>query len=316
MKKILVVLFCMLVLTVGISAQDKNQEKNTSEVNLIGGWTPYSCNISSEATKIFDTVIKNVEGVKYTPVAVATQLVSGKNYSFFCNANVVAPRSANEAAMVLIYAPLNDSPRLISITPLSHKEKTALELTLVGGWKPYSCDISAETKEVFDKALNGLLGVKYTPVAVATQLVSGKNYSFFCNSNVVAPRSANEAAVILIYAALDKPPHIISITPVLHREANKANTVESTLMPGGWTPYSCNISTETQTVFDTAFKGFVGVKYTPVAVATQVVAGVNYSFFCNAKVVYPNAPDEAAMVLIYAPPNMPPHIISIKRGEL
>jgi hypothetical protein len=83
-------------------------------------------------------------------------------------------------------------------------------------------------------------------------------------------------------------------------------------MPGGWTPYSCVISPEAKKVFDTALKGLTGVGYTPVAAATQVVAGINYSFFCNANGVYPNAPNEAAMVLIYAPPNKPPQIISIK----
>ena len=45
---------------------------------------------------------------------------------------------------------------------------------------------------------------------------------------------------------------------------------------GGWTPFSSNITKEASEVFDAAFKGFVGVSYSPVAFATQVVNGVNY----------------------------------------
>jgi hypothetical protein len=118
MKKIVGVLLCMLVLTVGLSAHDKNKEKKTSESTLIGGWTPYSCDISPKAKKVFDTALKGLVGVKYTPVAVATQVVSGKNYCFFCNAKVVYPKAPNKAAMVLIYAPPNKAPHLISITPV------------------------------------------------------------------------------------------------------------------------------------------------------------------------------------------------------
>lgn len=84
---------------------------------------------------------------------------------------------------------------------------------------------------------------------------------------------------------------------------------------GGWTTYSCKLSDDAKKVFKKAFKDFVGVSYTPVAVATQVVAGVNYSFFCNAQGVYPNAPNEGALVSIYDPPGGKPHITGIKIVE-
>lgn len=70
---------------------------------------------------------------------------------------------------------------------------------------------------------------------------------------------------------------------------------------GGWSTFSCNISGEAKQAFEEAMEGFVGVEYTPVAVAEQVVAGMNYSFFCNAKVVYPNAPNQAAIVNVFKP---------------
>ena len=86
---------------------------------------------------------------------------------------------------------------------------------------------------------------------------------------------------------------------------------ESTIL-GGWTTFSCKLTKEASQVFETAFKDFVGVVYSPVAFATQVVSGTNYSFFCNAKPVYPNAPNQAAMVNIYQPLEGPPHITEIR----
>jgi hypothetical protein len=82
---------------------------------------------------------------------------------------------------------------------------------------------------------------------------------------------------------------------------------------GGWSTFSCDITKEANEVFETALKGLVGVEYRPVAFATQVVSGVNYSFFCNAKAVYPGTPDEAAMVDIYQPLDGSPHITEITR---
>jgi len=83
-------------------------------------------------------------------------------------------------------------------------------------------------------------------------------------------------------------------------------------IPGGWSVYTTNISKEDKQVFETAVK-LVGVKYEPLAVAKQVVAGTNYSFFCNAQGVYPGAPYEGAMVAIYLPPNGVPHVSSITK---
>ena len=48
---------------------------------------------------------------------------------------------------------------------------------------------------------------------------------------------------------------------------------------GGWSKFSCEITPEASEVFKAAFKGFVGVSYTPVAFASQIVAGTKYSFF-------------------------------------
>lgn len=76
---------------------------------------------------------------------------------------------------------------------------------------------------------------------------------------------------------------------------------QTSILAGGWSTFTCDISKEAFDAFDEAMEGLLGVDYTPVAVAQQVVAGMNYSFFCNAKVVYPEAPNQAAIINIFKP---------------
>ena len=85
------------------------------------------------------------------------------------------------------------------------------------------------------------------------------------------------------------------------------------LIVGAYTPYSSKISKQDEKVFNAALKGITGVNYTPIAVATQVVEGMNYRFFCNAKDVYPNSINEAALIEIYQPLKGEPKICQIKR---
>jgi hypothetical protein len=80
---------------------------------------------------------------------------------------------------------------------------------------------------------------------------------------------------------------------------------------GGWTPYH-KLTPEDKLVFDEALKGFVGVKYTPYTVATQVVLGTNYRYKCTASVPPTDVVSEA-IVEIYKPLNGKPYITGIIR---
>ncbi|EJL6793309.1 hypothetical protein [Vibrio alginolyticus] len=73
----------------------------------------------------------------------------------------------------------------------------------------------------------------------------------------------------------------------------------STQMAGGWSPFH-ELTAENKEVFAKGIEGFVGVKYSPLVVATQVVAGQNYAFFCNAEVVHPGAQPYPAMVHMFS----------------
>lgn len=83
--------------------------------------------------------------------------------------------------------------------------------TIVGGWSPYRA-LTAEDRKVFNEALNGFVGVNYSPNEVATQIVAGVNYRFKCTASI-PPSDVMWEAIVEIYQPLgDKKPHITGIT--------------------------------------------------------------------------------------------------------
>lgn len=82
---------------------------------------------------------------------------------------------------------------------------------VVGGWSDFSFSIPEEDLAVFKKALAGLVGVDYKPVADAKQIVSGVNYCFLCEAKPVYPGAKGYLALVYIYQPLQGDPHITSI---------------------------------------------------------------------------------------------------------
>ena len=72
-------------------------------------------------------------------------------------------------------------------------------------------------------------------------------------------------------------------------------------LSGGWTPSADPaVTEELQAVFDKGLEGLVGVGYTTVAyLGSQVVAGTNHAFLCQATVVYPGAEPYYTIVYLY-----------------
>ena len=75
-------------------------------------------------------------------------------------------------------------------------------MTTPGGWSKYSTQISSEARAAFDEAVRGLTGVSYSPIAVAEQVVAGKNFRFFCNAHSVVPNPTNYAAIVGVHKPL------------------------------------------------------------------------------------------------------------------
>jgi hypothetical protein len=98
----------------------------------------------------------------------------------------------------------NKKPNIMSNQPVMSEQ-------LVGAYTPYTCEVSSAAKKAFEQAMEGFVGVKYTPVAVSSQVVSGTNYKFFCNAEKATAMPVNGAAIVSIYAPLEGPAHITHI---------------------------------------------------------------------------------------------------------
>ena len=143
---------------------------------------------------------------------------------------------------------------------------------LTGGWAiTDSTDMSAEAQTAFDKAIEGLIGVKYSPVALlGTQLVSGTNYCVLCESTAIYPDAQPYYTLVYIYADLQgnaKVSGVIALDPGRILESGIIeNSQAQSGMLGGW-----KVDRE-------------GSVYTEGAVmhlASQIVSGTNHCVLCS-----------------------------------
>ena len=88
-------------------------------------------------------------------------------------------------------------------------EKTGEETPAVGGpavgsWAAAeNTEITPDELAVFDKAIEGLMGVKYEPVLLlGTQVVAGTNYAFLCKGTVVYPDALPYWYILYVYEDL------------------------------------------------------------------------------------------------------------------
>lgn len=54
---------------------------------------------------------------------------------------------------------------------------------IYGAWTPFH-KLTPEDQEVFNEAMEGFVGVDYTPYSVSTQIVNGTNYRFKCTASI------------------------------------------------------------------------------------------------------------------------------------
>lgn len=152
-----------------------------------------------------------------------------------------------------------------------------------GGWaKADSPEITDELRKLFSKL--EISGATYTPVALLeTQIVAGRNYRVLCSVEPVVPNPVAHYAIVTLYADLSGN---AEITSVLSSEAQAPSDAEG--MTGAWADAyaengSVKLTEDAEAAFKKAAATLKGVGLTPKALlATQVVAGTNYSILCEA----------------------------------
>lgn len=76
-----------------------------------------------EAKSIFESAVKNIMGVGYVPMLVATQVVEGINYRFICNGTTITKEPETFAAVVTVWAKPDGSVEVTDIKKLEEAFK-------------------------------------------------------------------------------------------------------------------------------------------------------------------------------------------------
>ncbi len=164
--------------------------------------------------------------------------------------------------------------------------------SMAGGWSAWSFSPSKEAKAVFEASLGKLLGVKYTLVASASQVVNGTNYAFLCEADSVTLAANDYIVVAHVYQPIKGTPHISNIKTVGPKPSH---------MPGGWQNWQFSVTPRAKATFDSAMQHIIGVSYKPLAFDNQLVAGTNYCYLCEATPATVKASPYPALVWIYQP---------------
>ena len=84
-----------------------------------------------------------------------------------------------------------------------------------GGWENVPSEavqLPENAQAAFNKALEKLVGAKYTPVALlSTQIVAGTNYCILCQISPVVPDPVPTWALVYIYADLQGNAEIMNV---------------------------------------------------------------------------------------------------------
>lgn len=107
---------------------------------------------------------------------------------------------------------------LLTVVGLASREPsgepgTGEPAPMVGGWAATeSPEITEDVRALVDKALEGNLGVNYTPVAyLGRQVVAGTNHCVLCQATTVYPGAAPYYALVYIYEDLRGGVEILDI---------------------------------------------------------------------------------------------------------
>lgn len=172
------------------------------------------------------------------------------------------------------------------------EEKPADTGAMLGGWT-----VNTETNNMmadddvarFETAMEGLLGVNYTPVQViATQVVNGTNYAYLASGSTVTAEPKNGWYVIVVNENTSGEVSLINIREIDLADIHTKENADGAAL-GGWTATDTGKAgmlpgQDAQAAFDEAQKKLLGVTLNPVVLlGTQVVNGTNYAILSRGK---------------------------------
>jgi len=163
--------------------------------------------VTKAQKKLFNQAVKGYTGMSFEPVFVmATQVVAGTNYAYFCKASTVTQNPKTSWKVVIINKNLKGKVTLKKINNFNYKKISTLKNApktsgMTGAWKNNSKaytpnGIPAAALKAFNKANAKYVGVDLTPLALlSTQTVAGTNYRYLCRGVVPGKKAVNFYAV-------------------------------------------------------------------------------------------------------------------------
>ncbi len=219
MKKFIAVIIAAVMLLglagcgrIVLKAEAETMENTEEVINVPGGWEKAKDpSVPDHVKDLFDRITEKLLGMRYIPVAyIGSQIVNGTNYRILCRIAPVVPDGKETWAIVTIHEDLNGEGSLLEVEDF--EAETGIN-EMMGGWRETEDKAVIEDIEaVFEKALEGLVGVAYKPVAViATQTVNGTNYAYLAEATVVYPGAETTLVIVTVHAGLDGSTELLGI---------------------------------------------------------------------------------------------------------
>lgn len=140
------------------------------------------------------------------------QLLTTRMNNFFKEIHMKQPVSIGLSAILGL---LLSFPVLATNESEIGVEEFSLYDSVPGGWTDFSTQIDASARQVFDEALGRIVGVGYSPIAVASQVSQGVNYRFFCNAYpVTTPGMQTYPVMVKIYKPIYGQAQLMSIRDI------------------------------------------------------------------------------------------------------
>ena len=177
-------------------SEASEQSEIPSETPEDEGWeTADSPTLDEEKMDIFNKGFGGLLGVNYVPLAyLGHQVVAGTVHTFLTRATVVVPGAKETYALVYLYEEKSGKVRIIDIL------RSALETGMdTGEWAPAEDPaLTEELEKGFNEAAEGLVGVGYTPVALAAEKTTpGLEFILIAESTSVT--SDEDAGYAFVY---------------------------------------------------------------------------------------------------------------------
>lgn len=173
-----------------------------------------------------------------------------------------------------------------------------IEGIITGSWEEAESPvIPSDVMKAFEKAMDGLVGANYTPVAyLGSQIVSGHNYMLLCRVAPVTADPVETYAIVSIYEDTEGNAQMTNVS-----DFGVETYLGSEGMTGGWSqPETPELPDDVKEAFEKAAGMRTDIAYHPVALLSQqVVAGMNYRILCEADDTIPGYDMNYAILTVY-----------------